>query len=141
MFDVRPGFYPPLERKSLHGSVSVLNALPPPGGPPPLPMGPPPFLPPPHLMPPMMRPRPYVFPAEPLPTRDPFRSKTPVLQPPKMEQDYYSVDQVYTYLSLHWKVRWCSIRQLSRVSTCDFRRELAAPRLDERSTDLYWPDL
>lgn len=93
MFDVRPGFYPPLERKSLHGSVSVLN-VPPPGGPPPLPMGPPPFLPPPHLMPPMMRPRPYVFPAEPLPTRDPFRSKTPVLQPPKMEQDYYSVDQV-----------------------------------------------
>lgn len=93
MFDVRPGFYPPLERKSLHGSVSVLNVPPPPAGPP-LAMGPPPFLPPPHLMPPMMRPRPYVFPAEPLPTRDPFRSKTPVLQPPKMEQDYYSVDQV-----------------------------------------------
>lgn len=51
-------------------------------------------MPPPHLMPPMMRPRPYVYPAEPLPTRDPYRSKTPVLQAPKMEQDYYSVDQV-----------------------------------------------
>ncbi|KAL1420448.1 hypothetical protein MTO96_024272 [Rhipicephalus appendiculatus] len=105
MFDVRPGFYPltALDRKSMHGSMSVLNVPPaplppvlPPGGRPPLcpPMGPPPFLPPPHLMPPMMRPRPYVYPAEPLPTRDPYRSKTPVLQQPKMEQDYYSVDQV-----------------------------------------------
>lgn len=103
MFDVRPGFYPltALDRKSMHGSMSVLNVPPPPplvlppvGGPPLPPMGPPPFLPPPHLMPPMMRPRPYVYPAEPLPTRDPYRSKTPVLQPPKMEQDYYSVDQV-----------------------------------------------
>lgn len=123
MFDVRAGYYPmaPLDRKSLHGSMSALGV--PPAAPPP-PMGPP-YMPPPHLMPPMMRPRPYVFPAEPLPTRDPFRPKTPVLQPPKLEQDYYSVDQVRGTLFIFVCARWCkSPPNLNscamQIHLCDF---------------------